>query len=68
MTKLYDIPRNTKVRILDSEPRIPPNAITFTEGEVITFGHIDGMYSFCHKEDGTVCHLAAWTEVEIVDE
>jgi len=30
---------------------------------VLTFGHLDGMYSYSTTEDGQVCHLAAWTPV-----
>lgn len=30
---------------------------------VLTFGHLDGMYSYSTTDDGQVCHLAAWTPV-----
>lgn len=48
---LYDVPRNTRIRVDDME---------------LNFHHIDGMYSYCTDDDGGVFHLAAWTEVEIV--
>ncbi len=51
--KLYDVPRNTKVKIGDV---------------VLDFKHVDGMYSKCYTEDGKLVHPAAWTEVEIVKE
>ena len=51
--KLYNVPRNTLVRIIYS-------------GEEVMFHHIDGMYSYCKNLHGEVVHLAAWTEVEIV--
>ncbi len=35
---------------------------------VVTFHHLDGMYSYCTDDDGHVWHLAAYAEVEIVDE
>jgi hypothetical protein len=56
--KLYNVPKNTKIKIIDDE-----------EGTVFNFHHIDGMYSYCERaSDNSVCHLAAWTEVEIVNE
>ena len=29
---------------------------------------IDGMYSYCTRDNGEVVHLAAWTEVEIIED
>ena len=52
--KLYEVPRNTKVRIKD--------------GEVYYFDHLAGMYSYCKDKEGQVVHLFAGTEVEIVKE
>ena len=65
--KLYDVPDNTTVKILDDSPQIPPNALGLKQYDEIKFHHIDGMYSYCTK-DNIVCHLAAWTEVEIINE
>lgn len=62
--KLYDIPNNTKIKIL-GEVKVPPGALNLEIGNIIDFKHINGMYSLCHK-DGVSCHLAGWTEVEIV--
>lgn len=31
------------------------------------FDHIDGMYSFCKDKAGNICHPAAWTEVEVIE-
>lgn len=50
--KLYDVPRNTRIKVKDLE---------------LNFHHIDGMYSYCETDDKEVVHLAAWTEVEIVE-
>lgn len=55
--KLYDVPRNTRVRLSESEEK--------TE---VLFDHVDGMYSYCKDKDGNTIHLAAWTEVEIVND
>ena len=54
--KLYDVPRNTRIRTL-TEERLELN-----------FHHIDGAYSYCEDAEGNVWHLAAWTDVEIVNE
>jgi hypothetical protein len=51
--KLYDVPRNTTVRVVDT-------------GLVLDFVSIDGMYSKCYDKDNNIVHPAAWTEVEIV--
>ena len=64
--KLYDAPRNTKIRIV-SDAKAPPAHRDFKEGEILTFCHIDGMYSYCTDPDGEPVHLVAWAEVEIVE-
>lgn len=48
--KLYTIPRNSYVKLED--------------GEIVFFGHIDGMYSYCVVPEG-VTLLGASTEVEM---
>lgn len=63
--KLYNVKRNSRVRLLE-DADIPPGAPSVKKGDEIQFGHTDGMYSFCTKDDGTVIHIAAWTEVEVV--
>lgn len=50
--KLYNVPRNTRIKVKDLE---------------LMFHHIDGMYSYCTTDKGEPVHLAAWTEVEIVE-
>ena len=64
--KLYDVPNGSKVRVFQDDVRTPPSSPPLVEGDVFTFHHIDGMYSYCTTEDGEVVHPAAWTEVEIV--
>lgn len=56
--KLYECPRNVIVRVLDSGD----------EPLEVKFHRIDGMYSYCTLENGGVVHLAAWTEVELIEE
>ncbi len=65
MTKLYDIPDNTKIRVIKSTIT-PPFGNPSEIGQELTFIHIDGMYSLCYDKDGNIIHLAAWTEVEIL--
>ena len=63
--KLYDVPRNTRVRVLE-DARTPPDSLNVLTDNEVMFNHIDGMYSYCKDKDGNVVHLAAWTEVEII--
>ena len=65
--KLYEVPRYSKVRIIADE-KAPPAHREFDKGEVLTFDHIDGMYSLCYDQAGQMVHPAAWTEVEVVSE
>ena len=52
--KLFDVPRNTNITLREGDCELK-----------LLFHHIDGMYSYCTNDKGTVIHLAAWTEVEI---
>lgn len=64
--RLYECPRNVQVRVVE-EGQTPPDCSSIAEGEIINFHHTDGMYSYCTNQKGEVVHLAAWTEVEIVN-
>jgi hypothetical protein len=64
--KLYEVPNNSYIRIIDKEIKIPVCALQLKTNDIIWFGHIDGMYSYCKDKDNNVVHLAGWTEVEIV--
>jgi hypothetical protein len=65
--KLYDVPRETYVRVLE-EVKVPVGCEPILTGSIIFFDHIDGMYSFCmDKKKQYILHMAAWTEVEIVE-
>ena len=52
-TKLWEVPRNTRVKSVET-------------GLEYNFDHVDGMYSYCTLDDGTVVHLSASMEVTIV--
>ena len=65
--KLYEVPRNTFVKVMEDNVHVPPGMEPIKRGDVVYFDHIDGMYSYCmDKEQKNVMHLAAFTEVEIV--
>jgi hypothetical protein len=54
--KLYELPRKEqRVRCLEDD-------------QIYTFYHVDGMYSLCKNFKGDVVHLAAWSEVEILED
>lgn len=53
--KLYEVPRDTRICVIGDQ--------CFE----LLFHHIDGMYSYCTDNQGNVVHLAACTEVEIVE-
>lgn len=65
--KLYDVHRNTKVRLLE-DAKVPIGGKTVKQGDIIDFDHIDGMYSLGKDKDGDFVHIAAFTEVEVVEE
>lgn len=65
--KLYDVPKGSYVRIIDPHAGVPVGSFGLNVGEVIKFGHIDGMYSYCTSLEGNTVHPKAWTEVEIVN-
>ena len=64
--KLYEVPRNTKVRVRENFAS-PPGAPELKKGDEIMFHHVDGMYSYCTR-DGEVVHLAAWADVEVIED
>ena len=64
--ELYNVPRNSRIKVI-VEDRVPPNAPQITEGEELNFRSIDGMYSYCTRANGEVVHLAAWTDVEVIN-
>lgn len=57
----------------ESTINIAPFSSNVLYNEILKFSHIDGMYSLCYKldqetyEEKETCHIAAWTEVELVD-
>lgn len=65
--KLYGLQRDTYFTIRpDSSVQVPPAAPAVAPGEVYHFGHIDGMYSYCHDSAGKLVHVPAWADVDQV--
>jgi len=65
--KLYNCKKGDKIRLYETAS-IPPSHRPLPLGEVLTFDHIDGMYSLCYDTDGQYVHPAAWTEVLVIPE
>lgn len=63
--QLYNVPRNSRIKIINPEAP-PPDGLNPIQGEELNFSHIDGMYSYCTRDNGEVVHLKAWTEVEVI--
>ena len=63
---LFEVPEGCKIRLVDTG-LAPPSHRHFEESEVLTFSHIDGMFSLCFDKDGQPVHLFAGAEVEIVE-
>ena len=62
--KLMDCPQNTWVRVVQND-NVPIASPPIIEDELIWFGHLDGMYSYCKNTNGNVVHLQAWAEVYV---
>ena len=63
--ELYNVPRNSRIKVV-GDIKVPPASSMVKEEEILNFSHVDGMYSYCTKDNGEVVHLAAWTNVEII--
>ena len=63
--KLYDVKPGSTIRVL-GEIKTPPGSLPIVETEILTFHHLDGMYSYCTNKDKKSVHLVAWAEVEVV--
>ena len=64
--KLYDVPRNSRIKVVVND-KVPPEAAPINEGEELNIKHLDGMYSYCTRDNGEVVHLVAWAEVEYLN-
>ena len=65
--ELYNVPRNSRIRVVVND-KVPPGAPGIEQGEELNFRSIDGMYSYCTRDNGEVVYLVAWAEVEIIEQ
>ena len=63
--ELQNVPRNSRIKVI-SDIKVPVGSSEITEGEELNFRSIDGMYSYCTRDNGEVVHLVAWAEVELI--
>ena len=54
--KLYEVPRNTKIRIIDDKTSTPVASYPVEKNQTLHYYNIDGMYSYCKTHDGVVAH------------
>ena len=66
--KLYECKRGDRVIINDPDTNTPPVHRQLYDTELLTFDHVDGMYSFCRDKDGNIVHPAAWTAVTVLEQ
>jgi|CXWK01.1.fsa_nt_gi hypothetical protein len=65
MKELHELKRGDRFTIVEPS-RFPPSHPAVAKDAVITFDHIDGMYSFCRLADGSIVHPVAWQQVEVI--
>ena len=66
ITELYNVPRGSRIQILD-EAKVPIGGLMPEVGEELNFKNVDGMYSYCTRDNGDIVHLVAWAKVKILD-
>jgi len=65
--KLCDVPKNSRVRVI-GDVKTPPSSNEIGEQEELNFSSIDGMYSYCTRDNGEVVQLVAWVDVEVINQ
>ena len=66
--ELFEVPNRCYVKMLEDTVAVAPWSPRIEKGDVLFFYYVDGMYSYCKNQDGSIVHPIAWSEVEIVDE
>jgi len=65
--QLQEVPEGSRIRLLKQQVNnTPPDCQNLKEGDEFVFHRLDGMYSYCTQDDGTVVHIVAWAPVEII--
>jgi hypothetical protein len=49
--ELHKVPNNSRIKIVTKD-KVPPGAPPVDEGEELNFRSIDGMYSYCTRDNG----------------
>lgn len=60
--KLYELPPGSNFKIVDGL-RVPPEAPPVDTETTYRLMNIDGAYSYCVAQDGTIVHVLAYAEV-----
>ncbi len=67
MSRLYELSRGDRFKITsDYRTDVPIGALEVNNAAIYKLHNIDGMYSYCTGEDGTVYHIPAIEEVEAI--
>jgi hypothetical protein len=66
MTKLYELSRGDKFKILSDVDRVPPAAPLLNTEETYKLSEADGLYANCFDSNGNRAYVAAYAEVEKV--
>lgn len=64
----HNVKYGTKVRIVDNDVHTPPATLSIDLDDVITILNLDGMYCNAINKDGERIYIAAWTNVEEIEE
>ena len=64
---MYEVKPHSKIKIIDKNVKNPPVSLEQNTDDILEFEHIDGMYSLCYDKDRNPVHIAAWTEVEVLN-
>ena len=51
--ELFNVPRNSRIKVITKD-KVPPGAPSIDKGEELNFRSIDGMYSYCTRDNGEV--------------
>lgn len=61
--RLYDVPEGSKLKVMVTGIK---DGKYVEKEQIVTFHHIDGMYSYITTDDGETLHLAAITPMKKV--
>ena len=65
--KLFEVPRNTKIKLLE-DTEGPIESRKPNKNEEYLFSHLDGMYSLCYDSNQKVVYIPGWVTVEVLND